>query len=187
MSLITRFLPVYQFAETHTRYIPAAPAAVLDAVSRPEVVDDPVARLLIALRELPNRLAGRLGFASALRQQPAFGLANFTFLGRDGDHEVAFGLAGRVWQADYGLHSVADAEAFAALSAAGMAKLVMNFSAQAEGTGTRLTTSTRVYCGDAAALRRFRPYWWLIRPASGLIRRRLLQRVHAAATLSANC
>jgi hypothetical protein len=44
-----------------------------------------------------------------------------------------------------------------------------------------LHTQTRVFCTDEASLRRFRPYWLLIRPVSGLIRRRLLARIAAAA------
>ncbi len=181
MHLIDRYLPHHQFSEEHSRYIPATPAQVLDAVSRPDVVDDPIARGLIALRELPSRLAGRLGLASSLQGSPSFSIANFTFLGRDGDHEVAFGLAGRFWQSNYGLVEVRNATAFGALDAAGIAKLVMNFTAVPQGAGTLLTTRTRVWYGDAAAKRRFRLYWLLIRPASGLIRHRLLQRAHDAA------
>ena len=184
MELMTRYLPRYQFAEEHSLHVPASPVRVLDMAARPDVVDDPVARRLIALRELPNRLAGRLGFASALRDRPAFSLDEFTLLGRDGERELAFGLAGRFWQSDYGLVPLADAGAFAALDATGLAKLVLNFTAQPEGRGTRLTTRTRVWCGDDAARRRFTPYWLLVRPASGLIRRRLLRRVHDAALLA---
>jgi len=121
-------------------------------------------------------LAGRLGFASDLQHRPSFSIANFTFLGRDGNREVAFGLAGRFWQSDYGLVEVHDANAFGALDASGIAKLVMNFCTGPEGRGTRLTTCTRVWCSDEAARRRFLPYWLLIRPASGLIRQRLLRR-----------
>lgn len=181
MKLINRYLPEYQFAEEHSRYIPAPPERVLDVIGRPDVVDDPVARILIALREIPNRLAGRLGFASNLHHHPSFGIANFTFLGRDGNRELAYGLAGRFWQSDYGLVAVVDAAAFSALNPSGIAKLVMNFTAEAEDFGTRLTTRTRVWCGDDATRRNFNPYWLLIRPASGLIRRRLLKRVHDAA------
>lgn len=181
MELMARYLPRFQFAEEHSLHVPASPARVLDAAGQPDVVDDPLARRLIALRELPNRLAGRFGFASALQSRPAFSLANFTPLGRDGDRELAFGLAGQFWRADYGLVPLADAQAFAALDAAGLAKLVLHFTVQPEGAGTRLTTRTRIWCGDDAARRRFNAYWLLIRPASGLIRRRLLRRVHDAA------
>jgi hypothetical protein len=98
MKLINHYLPRYQFAEEHSLHVPVSPACVLDVVSRPDVVDDPVTRRLIALRECPNRFAGQLGFASTLQQRPAFGLANFTNLGRDSDRELAFGLVGRFWE-----------------------------------------------------------------------------------------
>jgi len=65
------------------------PARVLDMASRPDVMDDPIARQMIALRELPNRLAGRLGFVSNLQHRPQFGHSDFTFLGRDGNRELA--------------------------------------------------------------------------------------------------
>jgi hypothetical protein len=159
----------------------ATPTKTVCRPDCPDVVDDPIARVLIALREMPNRLAGRLGFASSLQDRPSFGIANFTFLGRDGDSEIAYGLAGRFWQSNYGLVSAADANAFSALNPAGIAKLVMNFTAEAEGSGTRLTTRTRVWCADDATRKSFNPYWLLIKPASGLIRRRLLRRVHDAA------
>jgi hypothetical protein len=181
MVLINRHLPEYQFAEAHSLYIRALPGRVLDVVTRPEVVDDPVVRGLISLRELPNRLAGSLGFASALRDRASFGLADFTFLGRDGDREIALGLAGRFWQSDYGLITVADEQDFLALKSGKIAKLVMNFTADVEGQGTRLTTRTRIWCSDNETKRSFLPYWWLIRPASGLIRRRLLRRARDAA------
>ncbi|MBH1965198.1 MAG: hypothetical protein I8H77_12725 [Comamonadaceae bacterium] len=181
MNLMDLFLPQYQFTEEHSRYVPASAAHVLDMLERPEVVDDPIARGLIALREMPNRLAGRIGLNSSLQNRPSFGIANFVFLGRDGNQELAYGLAGRFWQSDYGLSTLSDAQDFREINPSGIAKLVMNFTAEAEASGTRLTTRTRVWCRDADVHRRFRLYWLLIRPASGLIRRRLLKRAHNAA------
>ena len=180
---MNRHLPHYQFSEEHSRHVPALPTHVLDMASRPDVMDDPITRQMIALRELPNRLAGRLGFASNLQHRSRFGHSDFTFLGRDGDRELAYGLAGRFWQSDYGLVAVEDADTFFKLDPLGMAKLVMNFTAEVEGSGTRLTTRTRVWCRDDAARRSFNPYWLLIRPVSGLIRRRLLKRIHDASVL----
>jgi len=114
--------------------------------------------------------------------QESFGLHNFTPLGRDGDREIALGLVGEFWQADYGQTPIDDADAFTQFNAPGVAKLVLNFSTEATGDGrTWLRTETRVFCNDRACLRRFAPYWWLIRPVSGLIRMRLLTRIGDAA------
>lgn len=184
MSLIDRYLPHYQFVERHALHVQAAPGALLDCAADPTVAQDPFIDRCTAMREAPSRLLARLGFASRLPARP-FGLEDFTRLGREGDAEVAFGLAGRFWQADYGLVRLADAQAFAQAddpAFVGAARLVLNFTAQPLPDGrTLLATETRVHCADAATRRRFLPYWLLIRPVSGLIRRRLLQRMAAAA------
>jgi hypothetical protein len=182
MQLMERLMPHYQFSEKHRLLTQASPAALMDAVLQPGVSEDPWARRFIQLRELPDRLRGALGGSSRLKDQPPFGIDNFTLLGRDGDAEVALGLTGRFWQADYGQLPVAGADGFAAFAKPGCAKLLLNFSTQAEaGGGTWLLTETRVWCTDRAALLRFTPYWYLIRPVSGLIRHRLLARVRDAA------
>lgn len=179
MSLIDSFLPAFQFRERHALVVDAPPAALLDAVLLPGATDDPWARQFIRLRELPDRWLGRLGARSGLRHRTAFGLDDFMPLGRDGDREMAFGLVGRFWQRDYGLVKLDDpAQQFTGYIEPGLAKLVLNFSTALLPDGrTRLATETRVHCADRAAQLRFTPYWWLIRPVSGLIRRRLLARL----------
>lgn len=182
MELIERLMPQYQFSEKHQLLTAAQPAALLDAVLQPGVSDDPWARRFIQLRELPDRLRGALGGHSHLSTQAPFGIDNFTLLGRDGDREIALGLVGKFWQADYGQVRMAGPDHFAAFNEPGFAKLVLNFSTRPDaGGGTWLHTETRVFCNDRASTLRFTPYWWLIRPVSGLIRQRLLARVRDAA------
>lgn len=183
MSLIDQFLPTYQFRERHALVTDAPAAALLDAVSLPSAMDDPWTRQFIRLRELPDRVLGRLGGGSGLRDRAAFGIGDFMPLGRDGDQELAFGLIGRFWQRDYGLVRLEEPQLqFSRYVEAGLAKLVLNFSTPTLDDGrTCLATETRVHCLDREAERRFRPYWLLIRPVSGLIRRRLLVRLRDAA------
>lgn len=40
-----------------------------------------------------------------------------------------------------------------------------------------LSTETRIVCADRSAQRHFAPYWYLIRPVSGVIRRRMLRAI----------
>ncbi|MFC0267065.1 hypothetical protein [Kushneria aurantia] len=62
----------------------------------------------------------------------------------------------------------------------GIARLVLGFQvAGMENGARRLTTETRVFCPDRASRRQFTPYWWLIRPVSGLLRRRMLSSIKA--------
>jgi hypothetical protein len=182
MTLIDAHLPVYQFRELHQLLINAAPGDLLDAVDKPGIVEDPWVQWFIRLREAPARLLSSLGYPSQLKDKPAFGLDNFTRLGRVSDREVAFGLAGRFWKFDYGLVAIADTQAFERFGAMGVPKLVLNFSAEVLDAGrTWLRTETRVFCNDRKSLALFLPYWWLIRPVSGLMRRRLLRRIATAA------
>lgn len=179
MNLLARYLPRHDFSETHSIRIAAPPAAVLDAVARADLTDDPLVRTLLRLRGLPLRLRRRLRPTAVVGEDVwgGFGLHRFTPLGRDADREIAYGLAGRFWEASGGLVAVADAQGFEQLNQPGAAKLVMTWIAQPQAGGTQLTTITRVACPDEATRKRFAPYWYLIRPASGFIRGRALRRV----------
>jgi hypothetical protein len=182
MTLTERFLPVYQFREHHQLAATASAAHLLDAVTRPGTIDDPWVKAFIRLRELPGRVLVALGRPSALKHRAAFGLEDFTLLGRDADREIAFGLAGRFWRSDYGLVALSGPEAFADFSIIGVPKLVLNFTVETSTEGrVWLHTETRVYCNDRKSLIRFVPYWSIIRPVSGLMRHRLLARIRDTA------
>lgn len=183
MTLIDRFLPDFQFRERHARVAPAGRAAdLLDAACRPAISDDPWMRGFVRLREAPGRWLAARGAATPFATRPAFGLGDFIPLGRDGDREVLFGLVGRFWRLDYGLVRLDGPEQYRRFAEHGVPKLALNVVAEPLPDGrVRLTTETRVYCNDLASRLRFAPYWFLIRPVSGLIRRRLLSRIAAAA------
>ena len=175
MVLMERHLPEHHFEEHHSLTVKGAPGWLLDAAHTVAHQPDPLINRLIGLRELPVRLISRFGGQTKLPSRP-FGVEDFTLLGRDGDHEVAYGLAGRFWQAAYGLKRLNNADEFDAVQ--DLPKLVMNFIATPMANGMcELSTTTRVWCPDAASQRAFTPYWYLIRPVSGLIRKRLLTRI----------
>ncbi|WP_214512110.1 hypothetical protein [Pseudomonas brassicacearum] len=177
MHLIDSYLPTYQFSELHTVDIPVDPSHAMAAILAHRPEDDRFFRYAIKLRELPMRLLGRSRHPEA-DQRASFGMDNFTLLQRNGDVEVAYGLAGKLWKADYGQVVVADAEAFELFNEPGNVKLVISFTCQLLRPGlTRVATQTRVHCLDADALRSFTSYWYLIRPVSGLIRRRMLKAI----------
>jgi hypothetical protein len=172
MSLIDQLLPAYQFSERHSCPVAADPAMVLDAVAAYRPDHDRFFRLMIGLRELPMRLP-----ASADRIPEPFGLHNFTLLART-DEAIVYGLIGKFWRLNYGLTPVASCEAFRSFSENGVAKLALGFSVENASAGqTRLVTETRVHCPDRLSRLSFTPYWILIRPVSGLIRRRILNSV----------
>lgn len=181
MSLLDKYLPRYQFSERHALGIPASCSDVIGAVRDYQPSSDLFFRSMIALREWPMRARGWF----RLRQEavvPPFGLHNFTLLEESGERELVFGMAGRFWQLDYGQLPVADAADFLAFSCPGTARLALGFVTKHQDDGTTcLTTETRICCQDPEALRRFTPYWYLIRPVSGLIRRRILGAIRREA------
>ena len=175
MPLMERHLPQHHFEEHHSLTVMGSPRLCLDAAQTVAHQPDPLVNRLIGLREFPARLMSRLGRQTQWPNRP-FGLEDFTLLGREGDQEVAYGLAGRFWQSDYGLKKLNNAGDFDEVQS--LPKLVLNFVATPAKHGfCELSTTTRVWCPDTASRRAFTPYWYLIRPVSGLIRKRLLARI----------
>lgn len=172
MRLIDRYMPAYQFHETHARRIAAVPGAILAGVTAYRAESDWFFRLMSGVRALPARLlTPRNG------QREPFGLHAFTLLEQT-ESEIVYGLIGRFWKPDYGLAAIADGAAFHAFNTDNAAKLVLAFWTQPEPDGrTRLVTETRVWCPSRAVRLTFTPYWLLIRPASGFIRHRMLAAI----------
>ena len=173
MPLIDRHMPLYYFAEHHRIRLRVSPEEAIRAAIDPDRPPDRLSACLLMLRSFPSRLLGR--------DPPRVGMHIFTPLDRDGKSETIFGLIGRFWQLDGGLGPIADADDFARFAEPGTPKLVTGFRATPDPLGALLTTETRIYCPDLYSLLRFAPYWILIRLPSGLIRRRTLRAIKAAA------
>ena len=95
--------------------------------------------------------------------------------------ELLIGLEGRFWRPRPDLRTT-DTRRFREPLGPGLARAAWDFRLEPLETGaTRLSTETRVRCADAAARRRFRPYWLLVRPGSGLILRAMLAAIRRAA------
>lgn len=173
MSLIDEHLPRYQFSERHWTRVSASPEEAFRAVVSLDRSPDRLTDFLMALRTVPARLLGR--GASGVD------MPGFTPLASDEKSETVAGLVGRFWHLDGGLVPIPDGEAFVRFAETGTPKLVIGFRVTPDPLGTLLTTETRVFCPDRYSLLRFAPYWMLIRVPSGLIRRRTLRAIKAAA------
>jgi hypothetical protein len=148
-------LPVYHHVERHAIGVAASPEQALAAARETELGDVPLVRRLFRLRGLRAAPDGPI-WDSLLSQ-------GFQALGDD-----TLVLVGKPWSPAGGRRAVAD---FVAFAEPGYAKMAMDLRAVPDGDGARLETETRIYLTDAAARRRFRAYWLLIRPFSGLVRR----------------
>jgi hypothetical protein len=181
-TVLDRLVPTFQAAERHSTTIAASADQVWAALAQVSTGELGRFRLLMSLRVLPGRLLGRprLRFDA---EEPLFGWAvrfGFTILGQDAGRELVVGAIGQPWRLVGGRSvAVAGGEDFAAFDQAGYAKMAANFrlASIAGDRAIRLSTETRVACTDAASARRFARYWWLIRPASGAIRRSWLAAI----------
>jgi hypothetical protein len=109
----------------------------------------------------------------------------FTELDEIPGRELLFGIAGRFWRYDGDLRPIADREAFVAFAEDGCVKAAWNLRVDSTDGGTAvLSTETRIAYFGPDARRRFRIYWTLVGPFSGLIRRALLRRMRKRAEIS---
>lgn len=180
--LIDKCLPNYDVVERHRILVNAAPGVVYDAARNLDLSDSRIVRALFRMREIPgwcrsrSSRTGRLGLT--LQDLTASG---FVILGERPGDEIVLGLVGRFWTARGGIKHV-DAEGFGTFSSPGYAKAAWNFSLRKTSDAvTELATETRVLCLDDSSRRRFKLYWTLIAPFSGLIRMEALRSIKRAA------
>ena len=187
--LIDDYLSHWDVRERHHIDVAAPPEVVFAALADTDFGNTFLTRLLLGARALPGALmGGRSGVRSLSRRARApitlrgLEARGFTRLAEHRPTELLIGLEGRFWRPDGDLRTPPAAVFATTPPAAGTARAVWNFAlaGKADGT-TELTTETRVLCADDAARRRFLPYWLVVRPGSGLIRRSMLRSIRRAA------
>jgi hypothetical protein len=158
---LDEFLPTYEFSERHRIAIDAPAERIDEAIRRVSLAEIPIARALWFVRRLGRRtgdptrpLVGALPGSLVLDDVPGEG--------------IVLGLTGRFWRLRRGSYGPAlrTREEFSAFDRRGEAKAVIDFRIGP----SCLTTETRVHVPDPASRRKFRRYWLVIRPFSGLIR-----------------
>lgn len=89
---------------------------------------------------------------------------------------VAVGFLATPWNftSEQPLRQPTTLEELKTANAEGGLKIGMDFAFTPASGGCVITTTTLCEASTASAAKKFRPYWWLIRPFSGLIRREIL-------------
>jgi hypothetical protein len=170
VSALERWLPRYDVSERHEVSVAAPPEAVDRAIREISLDDVPVARALVRLRGIPHDRRGG-SFVEEMGRR----LGAVVVEDRPGS-ELAIGLVGQFWRLRGGAGPRPRApEEFARFDRADWAKALVTFEVEPNGGGSRLATETRVRVPDPAARLRFRRYWLVVRPFSGLIRLLLLR------------
>jgi hypothetical protein len=177
--LLDEFLPRYHFAIVHAQVFGVPPEVCLQAGRNLDLFRHPAIKVLMDLRALPQRAARRLtGRRDGGDHVPAtFRVEDMTRYGwallGENPSEIVLGQISRPWKAASGAAGPAAAPAaFATYDKPGYAKIALSLRADPRGTTSSiLTMETRVALTDPASLRRFRRYWIVIGPFSGLTRR----------------
>lgn len=181
--LIDSFAPHPDAVETHRIAISASRETVFHALWTTDLGSSFVIKLLLGLRSLPGFISR--GFKPRLRNQKitlqTLIDSGFGVLVEKPGEEIVLGITGKFWRPIGNLAPFRRAD-FDQAVPPGIAHAVWNFSVSETGGGqTILSTETRITCGDVASRRKFRLYWFFVRPFSGLIRRLMLKSVREAA------
>lgn len=182
-SLLAVLLGEYDAREVHCIGVRASRDRVFAAVEEADV-GGVLVKALLAARTVPAVLRFPRRGVARLRQQfgepltlSTFRRSGFGLVAREPAQELILGLQGQFWRPVAPIQPIGAEEAHTPIPV-GVARALWRFTIRDEGNGlTRLCTETRVKCGDEASRRRFRRYWWLIRPASGLLRHLMLRRM----------
>jgi len=180
--LLDDILPVYDFTEVHSIRIKASAEAVFKAVKEVTPANiSVVMRVLFSLRSFPEKLAGRQGL-DLTNQDPLLSQMmkrGFLMLAEQAPGEFVFGrivpgTIGRVWlKSSMQVREPSDLAEFQAFNSPDYLSVVANFLiTDAEQAGfVTVRTESRTKALSEQARNNFAPYWRIIRPFSGLIRR----------------
>ncbi|MBI3110505.1 MAG: hypothetical protein HYZ01_02930 [Ignavibacteriales bacterium] len=175
--LLDEYVPHYDVREIHSVPTHASSPVVFRKLQTITPADLPLVRILMTIRSAPALLFGGASLQSDentpfLDQIMGSG---FLFLGET-ENEYLVGTIGKFWRPTGELCSdILTAEEFKKFKEPGWAKAGWNFRVEGEGDKRRIRTETRIVCTDESSRRKFRLYWWFVRPGSGVIRKSILK------------
>ncbi|MEK6334385.1 MAG: hypothetical protein AABM67_05500 [Acidobacteriota bacterium] len=179
-SQIDLFAPNFDATETHRIGIAASPDVVYRALWTADLGSSFLIKFLLALRSLPTFLLQRSPPRNQKLTLQTLIDSGFGLLSEKPGQEIVLGVTGRFWRPTGNLSPFARRD-FDQPVPTGMARGIWNFRVEETAPQqTTLSTETRVICGDPGSRRKFRAYWLLVRPFSGLIRRLMLKNVKRA-------
>ncbi len=170
-------MPTYDVVLTAQVMVSADPATTFRAARELDLltVHSPILDAAMWIRGLPARLTGRAVPVPPRLVIADGGLPGWLVLGESA-HEIAFGAVGRFWTPIITWHDVTRDD-FAQFDEPGWGKIAANFAVTPHGTGTLLRYECRTATTDPVSRRRFRRYWWLVRPFVGHIMRATLATI----------
>jgi hypothetical protein len=181
MSELDEVAPTYHYAERHSQYINASPAQVYSATKTVTAEEIWLFRTFTSLRRFGQ--PGPESILNAPEHLPLLDVAlrsGFVLLSDRPPREVVFGAIVAAPPRSRRKGPVTP-DFYRTISAPGFVKATMNFRIEPDGTGSRITTETRVHGTDTAAILRFTPYWRTILPGSWILRMTWLDAIRRRA------
>ncbi len=175
---LDEWMPIWQFDERHAIHVDASPEKVFEAIHAVRADEIFLFRTLVAIRRCCR--PGPESIMNAPENKPLLDVATqttFIYLADEAPREI---VVGTVITAPRGIHapSKLTPEIFRRTLPPGVVLATMNYLVTADsGGGSNLSTETRVYGNNAAAVRRFAIYWRVVHPGSDIIRRTWLRAI----------
>ena len=161
---IDTFLSDYDFDEKHELFMPdVSPEEAYRALKGINFSDSRLLRILIRLRGIRPKTQEHQMFTVLSDREP---------------DEIVLGLIAKPWTLSVGTVSIPASE-FTNFSTPGFAKIAWNFTFSPLNNGTLASTITRIKCMDITSRTKFRLYWFVIKPFSGLMRIKMLRMIKA--------
>ena len=179
-TLLDRFIPAPEVVEHHQIRIAAPADVVLATAKEMELLNSPLIRAIIRLRELA------LGGEPDTRPHPKALVAQMQSIGwvvlaERACREIVMGSVTQPWEAAPVFRSVPAAD-FKDFAEPGFVKIAWTLRADPIDPGhTIFHTETRVCTTDPEARRHFRRYWSFVAPGVELIRLAMLRPLKRAA------
>jgi hypothetical protein len=173
---LDELMPVYDVKAAYSMRVNATPQRVWQECMNGDFSHMPLARRLMALRTLRRKKTAP-GEPRTLATIGGQGAGGFFEIARVPEQEIVLAIIGKFWRPDAPVVREWKPDEFSSMAPEGNAKAAWNFYLQADGTGTLLSTETRVLCYGRSARMQFRLYWTLIGFFSGLIRKEMLQMI----------
>ncbi|HKM48416.1 MAG TPA: hypothetical protein VJX69_12560 [Terriglobales bacterium] len=171
-TMIDHWLPQYQVSASYSILVNASDEKTYAALKQARFSDLPVVRVLMGLRGYGRRRSKTTQSDSRENVR-----GPFLELAAIPKREVVLGVAGRFWRPDGGIVRDLTPDQFADFHRQGYARAVWSFSLNPSNDATQLTTETRIQTFGRKAAVKFRAYWLLVGPFSGLIRKAMLREV----------
>jgi hypothetical protein len=172
---LDELMPYFDVRARYETRVDASPERARRALREVDFSQMPLTRLLMGLRTLGWR---RRKARASLTPEERLRASGFVPIPTGSEEETLMGVVGRFWRPDSGVVHGLTAEGIVAFEKPGYAKALWNFTVTPEPSGgTRLATETRVLALGNSARWKFRTYWFVVGPLSGLIRKEMLRRV----------